>query len=89
MLKIFYIFFCQGIILYDTLSCFRKLLQATVRANRTGHFMWIGSDSWGAKVYPVREQEFAAEGAITILPYRNALAGRLNNHLFSRFIAFY
>lgn len=58
------------------LSRCRKLLQATVRANRTGHFMWVGSDSWGAKVYPVRDQEFAAEGAITILPYRNALKGK-------------
>jgi len=38
--------------------------------------MWVGSDSWGAKVYPVRDQEFAAEGAITILPYRNALKGK-------------
>ncbi|XP_023290502.1 metabotropic glutamate receptor 7 [Orussus abietinus] len=53
----------------------RKLLQATVRANRTGHFLWVGSDSWGAKVYPVRDQEFAAEGAITILPFRNVLEG--------------
>lgn len=38
--------------------------------------MWIGSDSWGAKVYPVRDQEIAAEGAITILPYRISLQGK-------------
>lgn len=57
--------------------CFnRKLLQATIRANRTGHFLWIGSDSWGAKVHPVRDQEWAAEGAITILPHRNAIQGK-------------
>ena len=55
---------------------FRKLLQATIKANKTGHFMWVGSDSWGAKVHPVREQEFAAEGAITILPFRNPLEGK-------------
>ncbi|KAG8233701.1 hypothetical protein J437_LFUL013353 [Ladona fulva] len=54
---------------------FRKLLQATIRANKTGHFWWIGSDSWGAKVYPVRDQEWAAEGAITILPRRTSLTG--------------
>ncbi|XP_014206489.1 metabotropic glutamate receptor 7-like [Copidosoma floridanum] len=53
----------------------RKLLNATIKANKTGHFMWIGSDSWGAKVHPVREQEYAAEGAITILPFRNPLEG--------------
>lgn len=55
----------------------RKLLQATIRANRTGYFLWVGSDSWGAKVHPVRDQEYTAEGAITILPYRNVLEGKL------------
>lgn len=57
--------------------CFRKLLQATIRANKTDHFLWIGSDSWGAKVHPVRDQEYAAEGAITILPHRNAIKGTI------------
>lgn len=52
-----------------------KLLQASIRANKTGHFYWIGSDSWGAKVYPVREQEYAAVNTITILPYRTNLEG--------------
>lgn len=55
--------------------CSRKLLSATIRANKTGHFLWIGSDSWGAKVHPVRDQEQAAEGAITILPHRTAITG--------------
>lgn len=41
--------------------------------------MWIGSDSWGAKVYPVRDQEFAAEGAITILPFRTSLRGIISD----------
>ncbi|XP_043278833.1 metabotropic glutamate receptor 7-like [Venturia canescens] len=63
----------RGVVLFVDEDNVRKLLQATVRANRTGHFMWVGSDSWGAKVHPVREQEFAAEGAITILPFRNTL----------------
>ncbi|XP_076545118.1 metabotropic glutamate receptor 8 isoform X1 [Osmia lignaria lignaria] len=65
----------RGVVLFVDEDNVRKLLQATVKANRTGHFMWIGSDSWGAKVYPVRDQEFAAEGAITILPYRISLQG--------------
>ncbi|XP_017757027.1 PREDICTED: metabotropic glutamate receptor 7-like, partial [Eufriesea mexicana] len=63
----------RGVVLFVDEDNIRKLLQATVRANRTGHFLWIGSDSWGAKMYPVRDQEFAAEGAITILPYRTSL----------------
>lgn len=54
---------------------FRKVLHATIRANKTEHFLWIGSDSWGAKVHPVRDQEWAAVGAITILPHRNAIKG--------------
>ena len=53
----------------------RKLLSATVRRGKTGYFYWIGSDSWGAKIHPVRHQEWAAEGAITILPKRSSLEG--------------
>ncbi|XP_019868539.2 metabotropic glutamate receptor 7-like [Aethina tumida] len=63
----------RAVVLFVDEDNTRKLLQATIRANKTGHFLWIGSDSWGAKVYPVREQEIAAEGAITILPHRNAI----------------
>lgn len=51
------------------------MLAATMRLNKTGQFLWVGSDSWGAKLHPVRDQEFAAEGAITILPKRSSLAG--------------
>lgn len=56
--------------------CFgRRILAATMRLNRTGRFLWVGSDSWGAKSHPVRDQEFAAEGAITILPKRSSMLG--------------
>ena len=55
---------------------FRKLLSATVRKGSAGKFYWIGSDSWGAKIHPVRDQEWAAEGAITILPKRNNIEGK-------------
>ena len=54
----------------------RRMLAATIRANKTGQFLWVGSDSWGAKLHPVRDQEFAAEGAITILPKRFSLPGQ-------------
>ena len=30
------------------------LLAASVRAGTVGHFLWIGSDSWGAKIHPVQ-----------------------------------
>lgn len=55
--------------------CCRKLLAATIRANMTNHFLYVASDSWGAKNYPVKGQERAAEGAITILPRRNNILG--------------
>ena len=29
------------------------LLAASMRAGTVGHFLWIGSDSWGAKIHPV------------------------------------
>ncbi|KAK9889155.1 hypothetical protein WA026_004429 [Henosepilachna vigintioctopunctata] len=63
----------RAVVLFVDEDNTRKLLKATIRANRTGYFLWIGSDSWGAKVHPVRDQESAAEGAITILPHRNAI----------------
>ena len=54
----------------------KKLLRASIRANKTGHFYWIASDSWGAKSYPVRDQEFAAVNTITVLPHRKESAGK-------------
>ncbi|KAL3289431.1 hypothetical protein HHI36_022856 [Cryptolaemus montrouzieri] len=63
----------RAVVLFVDEDNTRKLLKATIRANRTGYFLWIGSDSWGAKVHPVRDQESAAAGAITILPHRNAI----------------
>lgn len=68
----FYIHLCRWKITFD-----RKLLQATVRANKTGHFIWVASDSWGAKAYPVRDLELAAVNTITILPQRINLHGKL------------
>ena len=61
---------------------FRKLLGATVRKGVAGKFYWIGSDSWGAKIHPVRDQEWAAEGAITILPKRNNIEGKCSGGKF-------
>lgn len=63
------------------------MLAATMRLNKTGQFLWVGSDSWGAKLHPVRDQEFAAEGAITILPKRSSLAGELYIFLFISYSA--
>lgn len=53
----------------------RRVLEAARQANLTGHFLWVGSDSWGAKVSPVLNLEDVAVGAITILPKRASIDG--------------
>lgn len=55
--------------------CFRRVLQAAKKANLTGHFLFVGSDSWGAKSSPIEDQEEVAEGAVTILPKRASIDG--------------
>lgn len=55
-------------------SC-RGVLNATKRANQVGHFLWIGSDSWGSKSSPINQFEDVAVGAITILPKRSSIKG--------------
>lgn len=58
----------------DLSSC-RRVLQAAKKANLTGHFLFVGSDSWGAKSSPIQDQEDVAEGAVTILPKRASIDG--------------
>ncbi|KAM7378182.1 hypothetical protein PAMA_013194 [Pampus argenteus] len=60
----------RAIIMFANEDDIRRVLDAAKRNNQTGHFMWVGSDSWGSKISPVIGQERVAEGAITILPKR-------------------
>ncbi|GAB1290609.1 Glutamate receptor, metabotropic 8 [Apodemus speciosus] len=53
----------------------RRILEAAKKLNQSGHFLWIGSDSWGSKIAPVYQQEEIAEGAVTILPKRASIDG--------------
>ncbi|XP_010722685.1 metabotropic glutamate receptor 4-like [Meleagris gallopavo] len=53
----------------------RRVLEAAKRANQTGHFIWMGSDSWGSKISPVLHLEEVAEGSVTILPKRVSVKG--------------
>lgn len=66
-------------------SC-RRVLQAAKRANLTGHFLFVGSDSWGAKSSPIQDQEDVAEGAVTILPKRASIDGREVNIFLSDWV---
>ncbi|MEQ2241066.1 Metabotropic glutamate receptor 4 [Ilyodon furcidens] len=63
------------VIIFANEDDIRRLLQAAKRANQTGHFIWVGSDSWGSKISPILNQEEMAEGAVTILPKRQSIKG--------------
>ncbi|KAK1789950.1 hypothetical protein P4O66_002270 [Electrophorus voltai] len=60
----------RAVIMFANEDDIRRVLNAAKRSNQTGHFLWVGSDSWGSKISPVVQQELVAEGAITILPKR-------------------
>ncbi|XP_054480369.1 glutamate receptor, metabotropic 8a [Anoplopoma fimbria] len=60
----------RAVIMFANEDDIRRILDAAKRNNQTGHFLWVGSDSWGSKISPVIGQERVAEGAITILPKR-------------------
>uniref|UniRef100_A0A8C9WPS7 Glutamate metabotropic receptor 7 n=1 Tax=Scleropages formosus TaxID=113540 RepID=A0A8C9WPS7_SCLFO len=65
----------RAVILFASDEDIRGILNASKRANQVGHFLWIGSDSWGAKHSPIHQLEDAAVGAITILPKRATIEG--------------
>ncbi|CAL8358190.1 unnamed protein product [Lota lota] len=60
----------RAVIMFANEDDIRRILDAAKRNNQSGHFLWVGSDSWGSKISPVVGQEKVAEGAITILPKR-------------------
>ncbi|XP_063738942.1 metabotropic glutamate receptor 4-like [Eleginops maclovinus] len=63
------------VIIFANEDDIRRLLNAAKKANQTGHFIWVGSDSWGSKISPILNQEEMAEGAVTILPKRQSIRG--------------
>ncbi|CAB1347420.1 unnamed protein product [Coregonus sp. 'balchen'] len=60
----------RAVIMFANEDDIRRILDAAKHNNQTGHFLWVGSDSWGSKISPVIGQERVAEGAVTILPKR-------------------
>ncbi|KAJ8015962.1 hypothetical protein DPEC_G00002150 [Dallia pectoralis] len=65
----------RGIIIFANEDDIKRVLEAVKSANLTGHFLFVGSDSWGAKSSPIVDQEDVADGAITILPKRGSIQG--------------
>lgn len=74
--KCLVLFFLHCFLSCRSFSPNRRVLAAAKRNNQTGHFLWVGSDSWGSKISPVIGQERVAEGAITILPKRASVDGK-------------
>ncbi|XP_038603647.1 metabotropic glutamate receptor 6-like [Tachyglossus aculeatus] len=65
----------RGIVVFANEDDIKRVLEAARRANLTGHFLWVGSDSWGAKTSPILDLEDVAEGAVTVLPKRASIDG--------------
>lgn len=53
----------------------KRVLKALLKVNTTSDLTFLASDSWGAKIHPVKGQETAAEGAVTLLPKRHVIKG--------------
>ncbi|TDH14595.1 hypothetical protein EPR50_G00044020 [Perca flavescens] len=72
----------RGVIIFANEDDIKRVLQSAKKANLTGHFLFVGSDSWGAKNSPIQDQEDVAEGAVTILPKRASIDGeeRISQH---------
>uniref|UniRef100_A0A8D0G593 Glutamate metabotropic receptor 4 n=1 Tax=Sphenodon punctatus TaxID=8508 RepID=A0A8D0G593_SPHPU len=66
----------RAVIIFASEDDIRRVLEAAKKANQTGHFIWIGSDSWGSKISPVLNLEEVAAGSITILPKRVSVKDR-------------
>lgn len=64
------------VVLFVSEANSRSLLTASIEKNATGKFYWLASDNWGDKKKPVDRQEWAAEGAVTVMPQRNTIPGR-------------
>ncbi|XP_061210197.1 metabotropic glutamate receptor 7 isoform X5 [Neopsephotus bourkii] len=65
----------RAIVIFANDEDIKQILAAAKRADQVGHFLWVGSDTWGSKVSPLLHQEDVAEGAITILPKRATIEG--------------
>ncbi|KAL6119097.1 grm7 [Pungitius sinensis] len=65
----------RAVVIFASEEDIRGVLNSTKRANQVGHFLWIGSDSWGAKSSPIHQLEDVAVGAVTILPKRSSIEG--------------
>ncbi|XP_021562987.1 metabotropic glutamate receptor 7-like, partial [Carlito syrichta] len=65
----------RAVVIFANDEDIKQILAAAKRADQVGHFLWVGSDSWGSKINPLHQHEEIAEGAITIQPKRATVEG--------------
>ncbi|XP_074052177.1 metabotropic glutamate receptor 7 isoform X1 [Macrotis lagotis] len=65
----------RAVVIFANDEDIKQILAAAKRADQVGHFLWVGSDTWGSKVNPLHQNEDIAEGAITIQPKRATVEG--------------
>ncbi|EPY72396.1 hypothetical protein CB1_043730003 [Camelus ferus] len=65
----------RAVVIFANDEDIKQILAAAKRADQVGHFLWVGSDSWGSKINPLHQHEDIAEGAITIQPKRATVEG--------------
>ncbi|MBZ3872651.1 Metabotropic glutamate receptor 7, partial [Sciurus carolinensis] len=70
----------RAVVIFANDEDIKQILAAAKRADQVGHFLWVGSDSWGSKINPLHQHEDIAEGAITIQPKRATVEGRCCQH---------
>uniref|UniRef100_A0A2K6GZN2 Glutamate metabotropic receptor 7 n=1 Tax=Propithecus coquereli TaxID=379532 RepID=A0A2K6GZN2_PROCO len=66
----------RAVVIFANDEDIKQILAAAKRADQVGHFLWVGSDSWGSKINPLHQHEDIAEGAITIQPKRATVEGQ-------------
>uniref|UniRef100_A0A8C6WR11 Glutamate receptor, metabotropic 6a n=1 Tax=Neogobius melanostomus TaxID=47308 RepID=A0A8C6WR11_9GOBI len=52
----------RGVIIFANEDDIKRVLEAAERANLTGHFLFVGSDSWGAKTITILPKRVSIEG---------------------------
>ncbi|XP_077998831.1 metabotropic glutamate receptor 3-like [Glandiceps talaboti] len=64
------------VIIYGSEQDCAGLMEAVKTANKSGHFVWLGSDGWSNRQLPAQsERQHILEGAITVQPLAAPIQG--------------
>jgi len=81
--------FVTGVIVFAQEDSVRQILnQTSLRKELNGRWVFLGTDGWGKKSYPVENFGRAAINAITIAPKLYLISGRTKNKTICCFFSF-